>query len=355
MRFSTTAGNLKDAVSQVRSVVPSNPSYVAYSGVLIYVLEGGARLTGSDGESYYVALCEGSTEEVGQALVLPKPLAAFLATVPSKEEVTLSTADNGDVQVGRKGKEPYSFRPLSATYPSPPASSTPHHEVDLTLLSAALSTVRPSVARDTQAVQVKAGQGVLELCSTDTFRLAWAQIPDVALDEATCVLPFGALERIGKATSGRLAIDTTSRLVHFKATTYETSARMLATPFPAVESVLASVPDTACAVSPAELHQAVARLSSVADQAPIRIQLDKSTARLSVSTADLGAGEEEIVIEGGPSLPFEILIKAPYLAESLAAIGGDSAMMHFSGPLQPLFLSSQTPVRALHAIMPVRG
>lgn len=355
MRFTVSSSTLRDAITQVRPAIPTNPSYVAYSGVQLIADAHTLVLTGSDGESTLTARCAAEVDEPGSALLLPKPLLAFLATLNGSESLAAATDEQGNLTLTRHASAPYSFRPLSATYPTPPSANGTAVPCDFGRLSGAVAAVRAAVSKDTYAVQVATTDDGLTLCTTDTYRLAWARLPEVQLPKTTCVLSLTTLDRASKAAPDAATIDTKGRLVSFSSPSLVTSSRMLAVPFPAVEGIIAAPPPSGAAVSPEDLRNAIARLSAVADQAPVKMSVERDTVTLSASTADLGSGVETIPCSGGPDAPFEVLLRAPYLQEAATAFSTETVQLRFSGSLQPLFLTADEPFPLVHVVMPVRA
>lgn len=355
MRFSCSAGDLRDALSVVRGAIPGTPAQVAYSGVLIVVTADQVKLTGSDGETTVTSTVKATIGSPGQVLLQPKPLGSFLTTLNAGLNLEVKLDDSGDIEIEPAGLSAYKFRPLAATYPQPPA--TPGKPVTCTLdaLSGALAAIRPSVSRDTLAVQVVSDDSGLVLHATDTFRLSRAEIAGAGFGKFTGVLPLPVLERVAKALPEKVTVDSKSRMVSFHAASMDVSTRLLAVPFPAVDAVLDNIPPSQVTFDPKALRVAIARLSSVADQAAVRIRLEGTSMTLSASTADIGAGSETIGLNNSVPAPFEVLAKAQYLAEAIGTFDTSSVSMAYSGPLQPLFLVSDEPFALTHVVMPVRS
>lgn len=346
---------MRDSLAAVRGVIPHSPGLLAYSGVQLSVgADGVVRVVGSDGETSLVVVVEAADTVAGQVLLQPKPLTAFLATLPGAVSVVVAADAQGETTLSAQGYSEYRFRPLTATYPAPPVLAGTARGCDLDMLGAALAAIRPAIPRDTLAVQVVSGPGGLVLNATDTFRLARARLP-VGFGEFTGVLSSGVLERAARLGASGVTVEAKGRMVCFSSERVSLTARLLAVPFPAVDSVIDAEPPFSVSFSPRALRDSVARLASVADQAAVKVRLEGMEMRLEVSTADIGAGAEVVPLDSPTAAPFEVLVKAQYLQDVAGAFDGPTVQLSYSGALQPLYVSASDGFDLLHVVMPVRS
>lgn len=352
--FTTTAGEFRDALTTARHAVPNTPALVAYSGVLLSVRSGQLAVIGSDGETTIAAHLTPSQASDGQVLILPKPLGAFLATLPATSVVEVSQTDGGDIEVSRPVGTPYRFRPVAATFPLPQPPRTAPVKVDFTRLGDALASVRSATARENPGVQLVSTVASLTLNTTDNYRLARAELGEAGFGEFTGVLSLGVLERIARVEITSVAVDAKAKALRFAGPRVTVSARQLATPFPMVDKVLEAELPGAVRFRSEDLAGALARLAAVAEIEPLRCRLEHDRWTLDVANADLGSGHEEIELRTNAPTPFEFGVSLQYLADAVAAHGADEVSLEFSTPLQPLFLRSSEPFAVTTVVMPVR-
>lgn len=357
MRFSSTASAVRDAFAQVRPYAPSSQALSAYSGVLLRTDATGSSfsLTGSDGDSTLTVTVPADSVEVGQALLAARPLSAYLGTLDDSTVVEFTLADGGDLSVKPEGLPGYTFRPVSTTYPAPPAPTGSSTPVDISSLAAAISAIRPAVNRDTGAVRVTSSAQTLTLHSTDGYRLARVVVPGAGFGAFSGVLSLQTLERAARVGASAVLYDSRARLLSFRTDAAVMTARPLATPFPAVETVIDAAPPAVTGLDPRSLSRALSRLSAVADQSPVRIQLDGSTMTLSASTAEIGAGSETVELAEPVPAPFEVLVRSVYLQEAIGAFDCQLVTLSYSGSVQPLFITSAGRMEVLQVVMPVRS
>lgn len=355
MKFSTTAGALRDALATARHAVPGNASMVAYSGVLLTVKGTLLGVVGSDGETTITALVQVEGGEDGKVLLPPKPMGNYLATLAADAAITLTAPEGTDVEVQAGTHAPYRFRPIAATFPEPSPPKSSPVKVDLSRLGSALAAVRASVAKENPGVQlVSSEEDGLVLHSTDNYRLSRAEIEEGGFGEFSGVVPLGVLDRVARSEITHVTVDSKGRTLRFSGPSVSVTARLLSTPFPSVESVLTSTPPSTASFRASDLRQALAALSSIAEAEPLRCSLDQDRLTLSISNADLGSGEEVVDLVDPVPAPFEFAVKLNYLSEAVNSHEAEVLTLGWSSSTSPLFVSSSDPIPVISVVMPVR-
>lgn len=354
MRFTTTAGAFRDALATARHATPSTPALVAYSGVLLVVKGQRLSVIGSDGETTIAAQLTVSEASDGQALLPPRPIASFLATVPADAGAVVDIDASGDVAVKVGDAAPYKFRPVTATFPMPPTTRGTPDPIDLSRLHLALGAVRAAVARDNPGVQLVSGDAGLILHSTDNYRLSRAVLPEAGFGEFSGLVALGVLDRVARHKITGISVDQRGSTLRFAGEDVVISSRLLSTPFPAVDTILSNPPADRVTVSASELHQSLVRLAAVAEGAPLRCKISTDGFTLSVSNIDLGSGTETVEVTGAPAVPFEFAVSATYLAEAVASHEAPRIDIAFSDPGSAVFVVSTDPVEVTAVVMPVR-
>lgn len=354
MKFTVPAGTLRDALGRARQIIPATPSMVAYSGVLLQASEGRLDVTASDGDSTITVTVTASVETPGHVLLAPKPIASFIASVESSVDLLIESA-SGDLKVSGEGLNPYVFRPLSATFPTPTPPPSGVRPERIGELLSALQSVRSAAGRDTAVVQVVSDDTQLVLHTTDGFRLARAVLPEAGFGVFTGILSLPVLERVARFGPEEVTVDTKGRQLSFRGSGVLVSSRMLGTPFPPVESVLNSAPPQVTNFNPKDMVRALARISSVAEQGTLSLDFEGSDLRLRAAAAEVGEGQETLRLNTPVPAAFSLQLRAPYLADAVASLGEEPVGVAYSGSLQPLFLTTLSPFSVTHVVMPVRG
>lgn len=352
MELSLTAGALRDALATARHATPATPGLVAYSGVLLALKGSNLTATGSDGETTITAAVKVTGTTDGQALLPPKPILAYLATLDPATTIAL-TATDGDVSVQPEGSQPYSFRTLTSTFPLPSGTRTQATPAALERLGAALHAVAASVAKDNPGVQVISSDAGLVLHSTDNYRLTRAVLPEAGFGEFSGVLPLPALERIARhGVKGLVASD---KMVRAEGDSVTITTRLLSTPFPAVDSLLSAVPPQHAVVPAAALRAALSRLASVADTAPLKVEIADEELVLTVSNADLGSGVERITLAEAATAEVSFSARLSYLLDAVGSHTAEQVEIGWTTAVAPVFIRSQEPFPVTSLVMPIRS
>lgn len=355
MRLTSTAGALRSALVTASHATPSNPSLLAYSGVLALVKGDVLSFIGSDGETTISAQLPVEEAEDGKALVAPGPLGKYLATVDNEAVVTVHAGETSDIEVAAAGCRPYTFRPIAATFPMPaPVKSAPS-SVDFSRLLAALKAVRASTPKENPGVQLVSSGEALHLYSTDTYRLSGAELPEAGFGDFTGQVSLAVLDRLARQQIDRVSVDARGRTLRFAGPEVVISTRLLATPFPPVDNVLAQEPPHSARIPTTELRQALARLAAVSgDATPLHCRIGDGALSISVTNADVGTGAEDIALGGDAGAEIEFGVKLAYLADAIAAHDTAEVTLGWTLPEQPMFLVSTDPFRVTTVVMPVR-
>jgi DNA polymerase III sliding clamp (beta) subunit (PCNA family) len=353
MRFVITTSELKDMLSQAKQLVSATPSTVAFSGVLLEVKNKQLTIISSDGENTLTIKKDVTQSEPGHILLIPKPLATLLASLPPALLIDCEVLETGDLQVTPAGLSSYTFRPITATFPKYPVPPVGVQPAKFDLFGTGLSLVRHAAGSKDAAVRIQSTKDDLRLYTTDTFRLAFAEIIGAGFGEFSGVLSLAACERAVKLRPFEVTYEGAAHSLTFRnnETTYTT--RLLATPFPNVETVLDSAPAAQTALSSVELVAAVSRLASISPTVFFEFLGDKLN--ITATAAEVGSGAEVINLLSSVPTSFKTQLRVAFLLHAIEAMGEGNIEVAYSGEAQPLFLRSTNPLPTVQVIMPIRA
>jgi DNA polymerase III sliding clamp (beta) subunit (PCNA family) len=356
MQLELKAGYLREGLNKVRQIIPTTPSMTAYSGVLMVLSESeGLRLVASDGDSSMSLTLDVLAGTPGQVLVQPRPLLSLLGSIDPDTNLTFAVTNSTDIVISGPGINPYTFRPLSASFPLPTMPAPGVRPSRMDDLLPALQAVRAATGRDSNAVQVVSDDDQLALHATDGYRLSRVVLPGAGFGTFTGVLPLSLLERVARNNPTEVTVDLKGRILAFRGENVIITARLLSVPFPAVDAVLSAAPPVATSLDPRSLLRALSRISAVAEQGTISVEFSGSQMHIKASTAELGSGHEVVDLTSPVPGSLTMTLRAPYLQDAAAAAGDGPVNVAYSGSLQPLFLTAQSPLSVTHVVMPVRG
>lgn len=352
MQVRSTAAKVRSALETAKSVTPANAMLLAHAGVAVSALEEQmVKFTGTDGDTTVSAVVDCHVDEPGEALVLPRPLAAFLAAVSGASTVQLRL-DGAFLVVERPGAKPYRFATLAASRVVPvvdgeaqPASSGE--------LAALVAAVKSAAGRD-GAVRVSSLDGAVALAATDSYRLSVASSPSVSFAGWEGVLPAGSLELLSRHEFSQARVS--ARALTVAGPGIEVRVSPLAVAFPGVDRVLDTSGCSKVTVPVAQWRQALRRLDAVSAGGHVHVQLrgDGDSVELAVAGAELGSGEEVVPVEGDAS-GLSVSLRVGYLADALASVRRDGFDLLWTDGSRPVHVvSSSHELDVHHVIMPVR-
>lgn len=356
MDLNTTAGALRHALTTASQATPSRPALAAYGGCLLLLKQNRLSVVGADGELTIATKLDVDGKTDGQALVPPRPLQSFLATVAADAAVHV-VADSGAVEVTATGLAPYRFRTLQATFPMPAANRAKPVGVNFELLGRAVAAVRAAVSSEHGGVEIVSDDSSLSLRATDNYRLHAATIGGAGFGTFTGVIGFDVLDRLAKHNIDGVSIDGKGRSVRFSGDDVVVSARLLGVPFPPVGSYLEIEQPTKIVLNIAEFRAKLTRLATVGDTAPILCQAAGKTMTLGVTNPELGSGSETIELDQAVGDEVEFYADHGYLSEAFAAHETNTVQLSYAQSLQPVVLRSNVEggVAVTTLIQPVRA
>lgn len=357
MKFSTTAGALRNALSQARTAISAKPNLLARGGAHISATKGGSkpvRITGSNDQvTIMSAVADAKVEENGTVLVTPGPLQGFLATLREDLKLEVETT-NTHLVVTREGGAPYRFVPMHADYPDPPTVRGTKAAVNFSRLDDAVDAVKRSTGEE-GVVQLTSDDKNLTLASTDNYRLSQVVIANAGFGEYTGILQLSAVDRVARAKPA--AVNYDKKAVNVVTDDVSITIRALANAsFPDVSTALDQAPKNTITIPRLELVQALQRLNAVDAEATVALAIDQTSLTITLSESPSGHGQEDLDITGGPSTLFIVSVNLKFLLDTALSHKGDEILFGFSGPTEILFIrSTDSDIQVTSAVMPVAG
>lgn len=353
MRLTATAAQLRDAIDRARTVTPTSPKSPAHAAVRIKVTAGRLVITGSDGDTTIDTTCPARDTADGEALIPPRPLSSWLATLPADDPVSLSVND-GEMEVRSGSSDPYLLRLLSETWPQGDQVTARLTKVSWAQLTVAVSMCRAAAGREMPHLQLHSEPGGdLLVRATDNYRLTQARLPGGALGTFTGLLPLVTAERIARISPASAAHQSGSRLLAVGNGDTRLTCRLASHPFPAVETLLAELPAVGATIDAAATRTSLRRLAAIASpSAPVTLQFDTDRMTLTAGASDVGSGSEQLArLSGGDVFATQVVLGN--LADVLNAATGEHLEVRWSGATQPLMLRQTDPLEVLWVLMPV--
>ncbi len=378
MEFTIQQSDLSYALSTALASVPSKSTLPILSAVLIEAEKDELRITGTDLEVTTSITVPCSVKTPGRAAVQARHFADTVRKLP-KEQIRVAEDAQGRISIEYgKGKGRSAVpRQNDQEFPALP---TVKADAKATIEGPALARL---IARSAYAVSgdgtrpmlngvfVQAEGKHVAFVATDGHRLARAtRAGDFSgLGKQAVIVPsktIGALGRMAaEATSPvEIAVSTQRNHIAFRLRIGQNDvtvfSRLLEGPFPNYEQVIPKNNPKQLVVSRLALREALDRVATHADNIThqVRFAVAPDEVRLSVTTADVGAGEETVEAKyDGDEL--EVGYNSNYLLDILRTIETENVVFRLNtsisaGIVEPEGALSDGTEEVLCLIMPLR-
>lgn len=378
MEFTIQQTDLSYALSTALASVPSKSTLPILSAVLIEVEKDELRITGTDLDVTTTITVPCSVKTPGRAAVQARHFADAVRKLP-RDQVKVTEDAQGRISVEYgKGKGRTAVpRQNDQEFPAlPTVKADAKASIDGPALARLIARSAYAVSGDEtrpmlNGVYVQAEGKSVAFVATDGHRLARATRTGEfgGLGKQAVIVPsktIGALGRLAsEATSPvEVAVSTQRNHIAFRlrigqndVTVY---SRLLEGPFPNYEQVIPKNNPKSVVVSRVALREALDRVATHADNIThqVRLAIAPDEIRLSVNTADVGAGEETVEAKyDGDEL--EVGYNANYLLDILRTIETENVVFRLNtsisaGIVEPQGALSEGAEEVLCLIMPLR-
>ena len=369
MRFRVERDDFADAVAWTARSLPARPAVPVLSGLRLEVTGHELTLSGFDYEVSAQATLAVQAEEAGTVVVSGRLLADIAGRLPF---APVSLATDGTRAVLTCGTARFTLPTMPVEdYPTLPDMPPPAGTIASDAFAAAVAQVFVAAGKDDTlpvltGIRVEIEGDTLTLAATDRYRLAVRELkwrPEEGADAAVALIPARTINDAAKtlATTGaEVAValgagGSGEGMAGFSGGTRRTTTRLLDGEFPKYRSLIPAEFASAAEVSTTALMDAVKRVSLVAQRnTPIRLTLGADGLVL-----DAGAGDDaqasESIDAAYDGEPMTIAFNPGYLLDGLTAIGSDSAVLSFNGPVKPAVITGkETEADYRYLLMPVR-
>jgi DNA polymerase III sliding clamp (beta) subunit (PCNA family) len=356
MRFTTTCGILRDALTAARSACSPGAPVLAHTGVRLRVAAGQVDVCGSDSDVSVLAEVVGAVDTLdGEVVLTPGPLGSLLDASSASDVVTLSV-ESGDVVVAVDDQQPYTLRGLDVQFPPPLTVTSEPRPVDGERLGEALAAVKPASTSVIPGVSVRSNATGLRVAATDSYRLHVATVDGSAFGDFEGVVPLAVLDRAVRAKVDHVAVDPGGRLISFRGRHTSVTARLLqpATPYPSIDSMLAAPSTVRLHVDRQRWVAALSRLAAVGSDVPVTLRAADGLLTLAARQTEVGDGEETIAVEvaSGDVEAIEFAADRGFLAAA-GSVHAGRLTLSWQANDKPLYVSSTGTVDVTTVISPV--
>ncbi len=338
MKFSLPRNEFQDLLQTVVSAVPSKSTLPILSNVLIEAADEKLTLVATDLDISIKTSGPARVSTAGSITVPAKKLADIVRELPSDDIKCSLSGTRVKIECGSGS---YSIVGLeSEEYPQlPSAEGTTSLKMPTDVLEKGVRRTSYSVSSDETrqmltGVLVQVTKGTLTMVATDGHRLSRSSFKgDYAAGDQSMILPPKALHQVVRLAAGtvNVVLGLSKNYAIFDMGSTTVYSRLIDGAFPNYEQVIPKSNPKQISVVREDLIAAIRRVAVLADSVTrqIRLSLKPERLELSVNTADIGEGMEQVpVAYVGDKL--DIGYNAAYLLDILRSIDTPSVTIHLN-------------------------
>lgn len=230
------------------------------------------------------------------------------------------------------------------------------------LLTALRQVVKAASADESRpvltGVLLSAEQEGLRLVTTDSYRLALCDLPDLELlgSDQSVLVPSRALQEVIRLLDedDQISLRFSEHEVSFGFGTITVTTRLIEGEFPSYQGLIPTHQPNRLVIGRENLINAVRRVRLMAqDSTPIRLDMSSSGLELSATTQDVGEAREQMDAEyEGEDLT--VAFNPEYLLDGAEAAPGDEIVLNTVDALKPAVIRTTDAEEFLYLLMPVR-
>ncbi|MBS1836126.1 MAG: DNA polymerase III subunit beta [Actinobacteria bacterium] len=361
MKFRCERDVLVDALGTAGRAATSRAALPVLSGLRLSLAGDLLRITGSDLDLTITRDLQVAGGEDGVA-VLPAKLLVDIVRALEPGAVEVDTS--GDRPSIRAGRSVFSLISIPADeYPNLHEPDGESVSLQAGHLAEGLRQVVGSASSDESrpiltGVLLAAEEGGLRLVSTDSYRLAYRDLPGTSLLEQgqQVLVPSRSLQELTRALddAADVTLVLSDQLVSFTVGGLHLTTRLIKGDFPDYRKLIPTDMPNSLVVERQLLQDAIRRVRLMArENSPIRLTMAPDGLELRAITQDIGEASEELDAKyDGAELT--VAFNPEYLMDGLEVTQGDEVVLQTRDAQRPAVLRSTDDDDFLYLLMPVR-
>lgn len=361
MKFRCERDVLVDALGTASRAATSRAALPVLSGLRLSLSGDRLRITGSDLDLTITKELQVAGSDDGVA-VLPAKLAVDI--VRNLEPGAVDVDTSGDRPSIRAGRSAFTMVSIPADeYPNPSEPDGESVTLQSGHLAEGLRQVVGAASSDESrpiltGVLLAAEDGGLRLVSTDSYRLAYRDLPGTSLLEQgqQVLVPSRSLQELTRALgdSDEVTLVLSDQIASFTVGDLHLTTRLIKGDFPDYQKLIPTDMPNALTVERQTLQDAIRRVRLMArENSPIRLTMGSEGLELRAVTQDVGEAVESLdaKYEGAE---LTVAFNPEYLMDGLEVTGGDEVVLQTRDAQRPAVLRSTGVEDFLYLLMPVR-
>ena len=371
MKVTVEQAALLKALGHVYRVVERRNTIPILSNVLIRTEERRLWLKATDLDIEVTEVIEADVSEAGTTTVPAHVLHDIVRKLSDGAQVSLEQSGDGAQLLLRSGRSRFTLQSLPATdFPDLAAGALSHKfDVAATELKRLVEKTQFAISTEEtryylngiylHAIATDAGT-MLRAVATDGHRLAQADTPAPAgaVGMPGVIVPkktVGEIQKLLAEASGDISVELSTAKIRFSVGSVVFTSKLIDGTYPDYLRVIPTRNDKRAEASIEDLAAAVDRVSTItnANGRAVKLAFTEGKLTLTVRNPDAGDATDELPITY-TSADLEIGFNGAYLADILAALSGDTAIIELAEPGSPALLTTPTDPAFCVVIMPMR-
>ncbi|WP_419924530.1 DNA polymerase III subunit beta [Candidatus Poriferisocius sp.] len=362
MKFRCERDALLEALTTTGRAAGTRGGYqLVLSGVHMALSGDDLTLTATDRELTITVHLKVAGAMDGETVVTARLISDVVRSLDAGA-VNVEVNDGGiDVESARSS---FSLQTMSAEdFPKMTALEDEPVVLEAGNLTAALRQVVKAASTDESrpvltGVLLSAEQGGLRMVTTDSYRLALCDLPELELlgSEPSVLVPSRSIQEVLRLLedSDNITLRFSDREASFGIGSITVATRLIEGEFPSYQGLIPTHQPNRLTMNRESLISAVRRVRLMAqDSTPIRLDMSSAGLDLSATTQDVGAAREQMdaVYEGED---LTVAFNPEYLLDGAEAATGEEVVLNTVDALKPAVLRIPESEDFLYLLMPVR-
>jgi len=351
MKFVTTAGQLRYVINTARLATPSNPSLLTFVGNYIFVKNNILHVIGSDGETFMISHCSVDDSKDGKVLIQTKNIQKLLTTLNADDIVSVSISESSEELIIDVVGKIYKFITMSGTFPQTPYPTGTSVGVNFQMLNEKLQLVKKSASKDNGSVELKVIDNILQLNTTDSYRLSLTKLFDTNIEKLEGLFSINVIEKISKFDIRKITIDKDGRSVLFSAPNVEIITRLLNGKFPDISGYMNKMPSESVYIDRNLFLASMERLESLvnSENTNLNILINENVLSLSLTNNDVGKGLETMELTDNED-SFKFIINFYFIKDAVESLQSDIIHLMYDTDTRPIYITDKGTNSAIHII-----
>lgn len=370
MKLKIQKNVLLEALQLIVSIAPKATSDRAINNVLLETTPQGVSFKATNFDVSFWGQFPATIDEPGRCCL---PIAKMFNLVRNftASEVTLETTQqlwamlsSGYTQIRLPGMDPDSFPPV--TFGNLASSFLmPADQLKLTIDRTFFAIGENESRKNLMGLNLQVKEpGKLAWMGADAFRISRneTQIPGPTPDQGSIIIPKKSLVEVKKIldhSAGEIKVSFDDNVFQLETGDLKFKTRLIEADYPNLDSILSAMGPNKINLPKAELLRSVRILNTLYDADPNAVmKLTLKQDRVVVESQKLEGGEGmDVIYADYQGEEMSIGINIQFMLDALQVMeSGSDAMItfHFTGPVQPCFLTSHAWPEFKIVLMPVK-